>query len=179
MDAVEGHDSRWALSGHYHWLLTDPRPLEPPRPMPGHLGLWNWESRDGEVRERGQGALVRGVLPDPRKPTAEPLTPLLAHVFEGIGCIQKSGTVVQANIEVRIAFVVRDENGLSARAYVKRHTSLPSRESKAMITFATAALPMVDRGELLGSSHSRRDPCCRPRRSRPATHTACHHRQLL
>ena len=42
-DVVEGHDSRWALSGYYHWLLTDPRPLEPPRLMPGHLGLWNWE----------------------------------------------------------------------------------------------------------------------------------------
>lgn len=33
--------SEWALPGHYHWVLANPRPLACPFPETGKLGLWN------------------------------------------------------------------------------------------------------------------------------------------
>ena len=38
-DVVRDSRSRWAEPGHHHWVLTDPRPIEPV-PMRGRLGLW-------------------------------------------------------------------------------------------------------------------------------------------
>ena len=33
--------SRWAERGQYHWILANPRPLDPPIPMRGMQGLWH------------------------------------------------------------------------------------------------------------------------------------------
>ena len=38
-DIVSDSSSRWAETGHYHWVLTNQRPIEPV-PMRGRLGLW-------------------------------------------------------------------------------------------------------------------------------------------
>jgi ASCH domain len=38
-DIVRDAPSRWAESGHYHWVLTNPRPIEP-IPLRERLGLW-------------------------------------------------------------------------------------------------------------------------------------------
>jgi hypothetical protein len=40
--------SPWAIGlgvddGVWHWQLADPRPIDPPEPHKGRLGLWNWE----------------------------------------------------------------------------------------------------------------------------------------
>ncbi|MGA2036508.1 MAG: ASCH domain-containing protein [Acidimicrobiales bacterium] len=40
VDCVENSRSKWALPGHWHWLLAEPKKLAHPRPMPGQLGLW-------------------------------------------------------------------------------------------------------------------------------------------
>lgn len=37
----EEHCSEWAVEGHYHWELANPRPLACPFPETGKLGLWN------------------------------------------------------------------------------------------------------------------------------------------
>lgn len=34
------HPSAWAEPDHYHWSLSDPRPLPAPVPCPGRLSLW-------------------------------------------------------------------------------------------------------------------------------------------
>jgi ASCH domain len=39
VDVVRDSRSQWAEPGSYHWLLTNPRPIEPV-PMRGRLGLW-------------------------------------------------------------------------------------------------------------------------------------------
>lgn len=39
VDIVQDSTSRWAIDGCYHWLLANPRPLEPV-PAAGRLGLW-------------------------------------------------------------------------------------------------------------------------------------------
>ena len=38
----EEHCSDWAMEGHYHWVLANPRPLATPFPMQGKLGIWNF-----------------------------------------------------------------------------------------------------------------------------------------
>ena len=37
VDCVEGYDSIWAIPGHYHWLLKNPRPTRF-KPMGGDQG---------------------------------------------------------------------------------------------------------------------------------------------
>jgi ASCH domain len=37
----EGMCSAWAMEGHYHWELANPRPLACPFPEKGKLGIWN------------------------------------------------------------------------------------------------------------------------------------------
>jgi hypothetical protein len=37
----EEHCSDWAMSGHYHWVLANARPLACPFPETGKLGIWN------------------------------------------------------------------------------------------------------------------------------------------
>jgi len=39
MDVVRDSSSRWAEPQSYHWVLSEPRPIEPV-PMRGRLGLW-------------------------------------------------------------------------------------------------------------------------------------------
>jgi hypothetical protein len=39
VDVVEDHPSRWAMDGHFHWILANPRPL-PFVELAGKLGLW-------------------------------------------------------------------------------------------------------------------------------------------
>lgn len=41
VDCVENSKSKWALDGYFHWVLANPRELKRPRPMRGHLGLWD------------------------------------------------------------------------------------------------------------------------------------------
>ena len=38
----EGMCSEWAMEGHHHWTLANPRPVEP-FPAKGMLGIWNLE----------------------------------------------------------------------------------------------------------------------------------------
>jgi len=38
-----GTCSEWAMPGHHHWVLADPKPVEVPFPAKGKLGLWNLE----------------------------------------------------------------------------------------------------------------------------------------
>lgn len=40
VDCVRNHPSRWAMPDHWHWVLTDPKPL-PFRRCPGNLGLFD------------------------------------------------------------------------------------------------------------------------------------------
>ena len=42
LDVVRDSTSRWAEPTFYHWVLADPRPIEP-LPMRGRLGLWTPE----------------------------------------------------------------------------------------------------------------------------------------
>jgi hypothetical protein len=42
LDVVRDSSSRWAEADHYHWVLADPRPIEPV-PMRGRLRLWTPE----------------------------------------------------------------------------------------------------------------------------------------
>ena len=37
---VEDSDSPWADEGLWHWLLANPRAIDPPVPAVGKLGLW-------------------------------------------------------------------------------------------------------------------------------------------
>lgn len=37
----DGECNPWAMPGHWHWLLTDVRPLPEPIPCTGRLGLWH------------------------------------------------------------------------------------------------------------------------------------------
>lgn len=46
--------SGWGV-GPWHWLLTDPEPLEPLY-MPGKLGLWDWADLVERLRARDEGA---------------------------------------------------------------------------------------------------------------------------
>ena len=39
VDVVEDHPSRWAMAGHFHWVLENPRPL-PFVELTGKLGIW-------------------------------------------------------------------------------------------------------------------------------------------
>jgi hypothetical protein len=38
---IEDSESLWAMPGHWHWVLTNPRPLIEPLPMRGALSLWD------------------------------------------------------------------------------------------------------------------------------------------
>jgi hypothetical protein len=40
VDVVEGHGSVWAIGGHYHWVLANPRAFGEPIPYKGRLGLY-------------------------------------------------------------------------------------------------------------------------------------------
>jgi hypothetical protein len=40
VDVVQGHESRWALPGHWHWLVNRPRVFPQPVPAQGRLRLW-------------------------------------------------------------------------------------------------------------------------------------------
>jgi hypothetical protein len=40
VDCIATSRSKWALPGHWHWVLADAKKLARPRPMPGKLGLW-------------------------------------------------------------------------------------------------------------------------------------------
>jgi len=40
IDCVQDHPSEWAMPGHWHWVLANPRPL-PFQPMPGRLGIFH------------------------------------------------------------------------------------------------------------------------------------------
>lgn len=39
-DCVRNHASPWAVNGHYHWLLNNPRALSVPLQIRGQLGLF-------------------------------------------------------------------------------------------------------------------------------------------
>jgi hypothetical protein len=42
-DCVPNSRSRWAFKGQEHWVLSDPRRIEPPvADIDGKLNLWNW-----------------------------------------------------------------------------------------------------------------------------------------
>lgn len=41
VDCVRDYDSPWALPDHWHWVLENPRMIEPV-PAKGRLGLWEW-----------------------------------------------------------------------------------------------------------------------------------------
>jgi hypothetical protein len=41
VDCIRDSKSRWAMSGHYHWVLRNPRRTSTPIPMTGSLGLRN------------------------------------------------------------------------------------------------------------------------------------------
>lgn len=40
VDVVRNSSSRWATSGHYHWILRNPQVLSRPLPRRGQLGLY-------------------------------------------------------------------------------------------------------------------------------------------
>lgn len=40
IDVIHNATSKWAIPGHYHWVLGNPRMLCLPIPMKGNLGLW-------------------------------------------------------------------------------------------------------------------------------------------
>jgi hypothetical protein len=40
-DIVTDSPSVWAVPGQYHWLLTDPRPLDEPIPITGRYFCWS------------------------------------------------------------------------------------------------------------------------------------------
>lgn len=40
MDCVLSAPSPWAIDGMWHWVLANPRPVDPPVTCPGRLGLW-------------------------------------------------------------------------------------------------------------------------------------------
>lgn len=46
LDCVRGHTSPWAIDDCWHWILTDPRPLDTPLPAAGKLGLWDWKPQE-------------------------------------------------------------------------------------------------------------------------------------
>lgn len=39
VDIVSNSRSRWAMPGHYHWILANPRLLRRPKPHSGKMGL--------------------------------------------------------------------------------------------------------------------------------------------
>lgn len=45
---VRDSDSEWAQEDAWHWLLSNPRPLDKPLYMPGKLGLWCPQTTDEE-----------------------------------------------------------------------------------------------------------------------------------
>jgi hypothetical protein len=46
VDCIQDSDSRWALDGHWHWILENPQVLDEPVPATGRLGLWEWHESD-------------------------------------------------------------------------------------------------------------------------------------
>ncbi|GAA0976017.1 ASCH domain-containing protein [Nocardiopsis tropica] len=40
VDCVRDHSSTWAVPDHWHWVLTNPRPLAEPIVCKGALSLW-------------------------------------------------------------------------------------------------------------------------------------------
>jgi hypothetical protein len=49
---VDNSRSRWAARGQYHWLLSNPRPLDRPIQCRGQQGLWVPDARLMSERER-------------------------------------------------------------------------------------------------------------------------------
>jgi len=49
VDCVQGIKSPWAFKGHWHWVLENPRPVEP-IPLRGQLGLFDLPTK---VKARG------------------------------------------------------------------------------------------------------------------------------
>jgi hypothetical protein len=43
VDCIKDSDDEFAGPDAWHWVLTDPRPLDVPIPASGKLGLWNWK----------------------------------------------------------------------------------------------------------------------------------------
>ena len=41
VDVVKDSPSRWAMAGHYHWIIRNARRLQSPKPRKGQLGLFN------------------------------------------------------------------------------------------------------------------------------------------
>ncbi len=42
IDCVQGHPSAWAMPGHWHWIVANPRPL-PLHPLKGKLSVFDVE----------------------------------------------------------------------------------------------------------------------------------------
>lgn len=40
VDCIKDSDSPWALSDNWHWVLSNPEPLDEPVPIKGQLGLF-------------------------------------------------------------------------------------------------------------------------------------------
>lgn len=41
-DCVENSDSKWAIPGQYHWLISETTTLSNPIPCKGALGFWRY-----------------------------------------------------------------------------------------------------------------------------------------
>jgi hypothetical protein len=41
VDCITNSPSKWAMEGHYHWLMENPVLLDKPIPAKGQLGIWN------------------------------------------------------------------------------------------------------------------------------------------
>ncbi|MCB2189312.1 MAG: DUF4326 domain-containing protein [Deltaproteobacteria bacterium] len=48
IDCVQGHPSRWAEPGAWHWVLTNAKPFPGPVPYPGRLGLFEAPDPDAD-----------------------------------------------------------------------------------------------------------------------------------
>jgi hypothetical protein len=42
IDCVQNHPSQWAIAGHYHWILSNPKRCEPYY-IKGGLSLWDFD----------------------------------------------------------------------------------------------------------------------------------------
>jgi len=48
VDCVQNHPSPWAIPGHWHWVLADPKPI-PFQACKGRLGIWRIETPERVV----------------------------------------------------------------------------------------------------------------------------------
>jgi hypothetical protein len=65
IDCVTDARSKWAVSGKYHWLVRDPRPLLMPiEDIEGEPEFWQWTNARKPARAGRQRTVVRsGIVP--------------------------------------------------------------------------------------------------------------------